>query len=56
VAVPDERIYVGLIHEGNTSPKNTEHGLWSAHPREAVEELMGDAAALYCRPAAAAIA
>lgn len=46
-ALQDERFYVGIIHGANTSPKNTGHGLWTPHSREAIEALMGDDAARY---------
>jgi glycosyltransferase involved in cell wall biosynthesis len=49
-AIPDERFYVGIIHSTNTSPKNTRHGLWSPHPMQAIEALMGDGASLVAAP------
>jgi hypothetical protein len=42
VALADERIYVGIIHSGNTSPKQTSDGSWSPQPVEDVEALLGD--------------
>ena len=47
LALPDERIYVGIIHGRNTSSKNTSHSLWSPHPLEDVEVLLGEDAAFY---------
>jgi hypothetical protein len=41
LALPDERFYVGMIHGGNTSPKNTGHGLWCSHSLADVEALLG---------------
>jgi hypothetical protein len=41
LALPDERFYVGMIHGGNTSPKNTSHGVWQPYPVEDVERLLG---------------
>jgi glycosyltransferase involved in cell wall biosynthesis len=46
-AVADERCYVGLIHPTNTSPKSTRNRLWSPHPVQAIEALMGDDLAGY---------
>jgi O-antigen biosynthesis protein len=43
----DERFYVGMIHRGNTSPKNTRHRLWRAHDAAAVEALLAEDAAFY---------
>lgn len=42
VALADERIYVGVIHPGNTSPKQTSQGAWARHPLEDVHALLGD--------------
>ena len=47
LALDDERFYVGMIHGRNTSPKNTKHGLWSPHPLDDVEALVGDDLSLY---------
>jgi glycosyltransferase involved in cell wall biosynthesis len=41
LALPDERFYVGMIHGGNTSPKNTRAGLWRTHPFDDVAALVG---------------
>ena len=41
-AIADPRMYVGIIHAGNTSPKHTSTGLWSRHPAQELEELLGD--------------
>ncbi|HEV7806693.1 MAG TPA: glycosyltransferase [Solirubrobacteraceae bacterium] len=55
VAMPDEDLYVGIIHGDNTSPKDTRHGLWSPHPPELLAALMGEEAAAYgCSIASAA--
>jgi hypothetical protein len=47
LALPDERFYVGVVHGGNTSPKNTANGLWSRCAVEELESLMGDDVAFY---------
>jgi glycosyltransferase involved in cell wall biosynthesis len=40
VAVEDEQVYVGTIHPGNTSAKDTSGPLWSPYPETAVRALM----------------
>jgi hypothetical protein len=52
-AIADERLYVGLIHATNTSPKDTRNGLWTPHSPRAIEALMGEDAAQYREPVAA---
>lgn len=47
LALPDERFYVGMIHGGNTSPKNTRHGLWRECPAAEVIGLVGEDVAFY---------
>jgi Methyltransferase domain/Glycosyl transferase family 2 len=42
VALADETFYVGIVHGGNTSPKNTGNGLWSECPPDQLEALVGD--------------
>jgi len=45
----EEGFYVGIIHPGNTSPKNPRRGLWSAKPVPVIEELIGADADFYRR-------
>jgi glycosyltransferase involved in cell wall biosynthesis len=37
-----EDFYVGLIHRGNTSPKDTRHRVWHPLSRGTLDRLMGD--------------
>ena len=45
----DESIYVGMVHGANTSPKNVQHGQWTAVPVEEVEALLGDDLEFFCQ-------
>lgn len=38
----DERFFVGMIHPGNTSPKETGHPVWQPIGAETIRELLGD--------------
>jgi hypothetical protein len=42
LALDDERFFVGTIHSGNTSPKETGHPVWQPIPAETIRELLGD--------------
>jgi predicted O-methyltransferase YrrM len=42
-ALEDERAYVGFIHPGNTSPKDTSGPLWRPYPAERIEALLSGA-------------
>jgi glycosyltransferase involved in cell wall biosynthesis len=39
--MPDKSIFVGLIHEGNTSPRRTQDALWRRAPLEDIRNAMG---------------
>jgi hypothetical protein len=43
----DETFYVGLVHDGNTSRKNTASGLWTEWVPEELEERIGGDLAFY---------
>jgi len=47
----DERFYVGIVHQGNTSPKRTGDPRWRRHDADDVERLFGDDAPFYARSA-----
>jgi hypothetical protein len=41
-ALPDSSFYVGLVHPGNTSRKDTRDAWWQPWPIEEIASLMGD--------------
>jgi glycosyltransferase involved in cell wall biosynthesis len=41
VVIDDSAFYVGIIHAGNTSPKQIGHRWWQPQPVSAVQDLMG---------------
>jgi len=43
----DERFYVGIVHTGNTSPKNTSHRLWQPYDAAEIDVLLGEDAPFY---------
>jgi glycosyltransferase involved in cell wall biosynthesis len=52
----DERWYVGIVHSGNTSRKDTRHRLWRPHDVDAVETLLGADASFYAAAPARRVA
>jgi hypothetical protein len=46
-----EDFYVGLIHRGNTSPKDTRYRVWHPVPRETIDALLGDDTTPFLFPA-----
>ena len=45
--LPDGEIYIGLIHPGNTSEKETDKKGWRSVPNERIARLLGDDFAFY---------
>ena len=42
LALDDEQFFVGTIHPGNTSAKETGHAVWQSIPPETIRELLGE--------------
>jgi len=42
ISLEDNRFYVGLIHDGNTSPKPGRDPRWTTYPPASVHKLLGD--------------
>jgi hypothetical protein len=40
LALPDNSFFVGMVHSGNTSPKNTNGSRWHPYPNTGIHELL----------------
>jgi len=40
LALPDNSFFVGMVHSGNTSPKNTNGARWHPYPNAGIHELL----------------
>jgi predicted O-methyltransferase YrrM len=52
VPFEDENVYIGMIHRGNTSPKQTSRSVWQPLPSEHIRGLLGDDLSFYAPGAA----
>jgi hypothetical protein len=50
VALPDPRIHLGVIHDGNVSAKQTGGPWWHKHPLEEIRRLLGEDWIRYAPP------
>ena len=42
LSLDDPTFFVGIIHSGNTSRKQTHGSRWHSYPAASIRELMGD--------------
>jgi glycosyltransferase involved in cell wall biosynthesis len=55
LALERDEFFVGIMHPGNTSPKDTSHHVWTPLAGESIRALLGDDARRYLAPAECAV-
>jgi glycosyltransferase involved in cell wall biosynthesis len=55
ITLERDQFFVGIMHPGNTSPKDTSHSVWTPVAGESIRALLGDDARLYPAPSACAV-